>query len=95
MIPVNKYFDGKVSSLAFENAEGRTTVGVMLPGEYNFGTDTVEYMTIVAGSMTVKLPGETDWHTYHPFETFRVEKGVRFDLKIVEACAYKCIYKDA
>lgn len=95
MIPMNTYFDGKVTSLAFENQEGRTTVGVMLPGDYQFGTSTVEYMTVVSGKMKVRLPGDTAWKTYHPFDTFRVEKGVSFDLQIEEACAYKCVYTEA
>ncbi len=58
MFKVNEYFDGKVKSLAFRTAEGPATIGVMAPGEYEFGTSTVEIMTVVSGALTVKLPGE-------------------------------------
>lgn len=93
MFKVNEYYDGKVKSLAFENEEGTVTVGVMAPGEYEFGTTTVEYMTVVSGEMLVMQPGETNWKSYKPFETFIVEKDVKFKVKLNEQTAYKCIYK--
>jgi len=93
MINVNEYFDGKVKSLALENEEGPVTVGVMAPGEYEFGTSTVEYMTVTSGKLTVQLPGETDWKDYSPFDTFIVEKDSKFKVKVEEQTAYKCLYK--
>ena len=45
MFKVNEYFDGKVKSLAFKTADGPATIGVMAPGEYEYGTSTVEIMT--------------------------------------------------
>ena len=93
MFKVNEYYDGKVKSLAFENAEGNLTIGVMAPGEYEFGTSTVEYMTVVSGELTVKLPGEDEWKNYAPFETFIVEKNTSFKLIVNQETAYKCLYK--
>jgi len=93
MFKVNEYYDGKVKSLAFENNEGTVTVGVMAPGKYEFGTATVEYMTITSGVMTVQLPGENEWKSYGPFETFIVEKDKTFKVKLEEETAYKCVYK--
>ncbi len=93
MIKVNEYFEGNVKSMGLENEEGRATVGVMAPGEYEFGTSSVEYMTVVSGSMTVLLPGETKWKTYKPFQTFMVPRDAKFNLRIEEPSAYKCIYK--
>jgi len=93
MIKVNEYFEGNVKSMGLENEEGRATVGVMEAGEYEFGTSTVEYVTVVSGSMTVLLPGEAKWKTFKPFQTFMVPKDAKFNLRIGEASAYKCIYK--
>lgn len=93
MFKVNEYFDGKVKSLAFENVEGPVTCGVMAPGEYEFGTTTVEFMTVISGMLTVRLPGEAEWKSYKPFETFVVEKDIRFKVKVDEQSAYKCVYK--
>lgn len=93
MFKTNQYFDGNVMSMAFENEEGKATVGIMAPGEYEFGTSTIEYMTVISGEMTVLLPGETEWKTYKPFDTFMVAKDSKFKLTIKADCAYKCLYK--
>ena len=93
MFKVNEYFDGKVKSMAFENSEGPVTCGIMAPGEYEFGTTTVEYMTVVSGGLTVLLPGEDDWKQYKVNETFIVDKDEKFRVKVDEETAYKCVYK--
>ena len=93
MFNVNEYFDGKVKSLAFENTEGPVTIGVMAAGEYEFGTATVEYMTVTSGELLVQLPGEPEWKSYKLFETFIVEKDTKFKVKVSEPSSYKCVYK--
>jgi len=93
MFKTNEYFDGNVKSIAFSTAEGPATMGVMAAGEYEFGTSTVEYMTVISGSMTVKLPGEADWRTFKPFDTFIVPKDSKFNLRITSDAAYLCLYR--
>ena len=93
MFKTNQYFEGNVVSLSFENEEGRATIGVMAKGEYEFGTSSVEYMTVVSGEMTVLLPGESEWKTFGAYETFIVPQNSSFKLLIKSDCAYKCIYK--
>jgi len=92
-LKVNEYFDGRVKSLAFSNSEGNATIGVMAPGEYEFGTGTVEYMTVVSGKLKVLLPGKTEWKVFSMNETFIVDKDCKFKLIVEEDSAYKCIYK--
>lgn len=93
MFKTNEYFDGKVKSIAFETVECPATIGVMAEGEYEFGTSTVEYMTITAGKMEVKQPGESVWKTYKAFQTFKVEKDVKFKVKVESDTSYLCLYK--
>lgn len=93
MFATNEYFDGKVKSMALESAEGKATVGVMAAGEYEFGTSTVEVMTVISGKLSVKLPGETEWKVFKKFETFVVEKGQKFQVKATEDTPYLCLYK--
>jgi len=93
MFKVNEYFDGKVKSIGFENADGRATVGVMAPGEYEFGTSTIEYMTVISGALEIQLPGENKWKTYKPFETFVVQKDTKFKVKVAQDSSYRCLYK--
>ncbi len=93
MFKSNEYFDGNVKSIAFENSGGPATIGVMAPGEYEFDTSTVEYMTVTSGALTVLLPGEDDWKEYNEGDTFIVEKDSSFKVKVKEASAYRCLYK--
>ena len=93
MFKVNEYFDGNVKSIAFENAGGSATIGVMAPGEYEFGASTVEYMTVISGMLTVQLPGKSEWKDFKEGKTFIVEKDTTFKLKVKEPTAYRCIYK--
>lgn len=93
MFKTNEYFDGKVKSIAFKTADGLATIGVMAPGEYEFGTSTVEYMTVVSGNLTVLLPGSSEWQEFKPFETFIVPKDNKFKLIVKEDSAYLCLYR--
>lgn len=93
MFKANEYFEGKVASLALEGAEGNATVGVMAAGEYEFGTASVEIMTVISGEMAIRQPGETEYTTYKKSESFTVAKDVRFGVKVTEDTPYFCVYK--
>ena len=93
MFKVNEYFDGQVKSIAFQASDGPATVGVMAPGEYEFGTSTKEIMTVVSGVLTVRLPGGTEWKDYRAGDSFVVEKDRRFQLRGVADAAYLCLYR--
>jgi len=93
MLQVNEYFNGTVKSIALQEAEGRATVGVMAPGDYEFGTDSLEIMTVVAGRLTVKLPGAAHWQDYPAGASFQVPAKARFQLKVATDTAYLCRYR--
>ncbi len=92
MLKVNEYFDGKVKSIGFATATLPATVGVMAPGEYDFGTSELETITVVSGALTVKLPGQADWQTFDAGDTFTVAAKQRFQLQVAVATAYLCTY---
>ena len=93
MFKTNQYFEGKVVSIGLDSAEGNATVGVMAAGEYEFGTNTIEIMTVISGQLTIQQPNETEWKTYKKFESFVVAKGVKFKVKASEDTQYLCLYK--
>ncbi|OGD20378.1 MAG: hypothetical protein A2Y70_07390 [Candidatus Aminicenantes bacterium RBG_13_64_14] len=93
MFKVNEYFGGKVKSLAFKTPDGPATIGIMAPGEYEFGTSTVEIMTVVSGTLKVKLPGSDVWKDYKAGTNFTVEAGKKFQLKVAADAAYLCLYR--
>ena len=94
MFKTNEYFEGKVKSIAFSAGGGPATVGVMAPGDYEFGTDKKEIMTVVSGRLSVKLPGEADWMDFPKGGTFSVPAKSKFQLKVAEDTAYLCLYVD-
>lgn len=93
MFKVNEYFDGKVKSVGFETDDGPATIGVMAPGEYEFGTSSKEFMTVTSGRMTVKLPDTDKWKTFNQGDTFIVEPNQKFQLKIEGDASYLCLYR--
>lgn len=93
MFKTNEYFNGNVKSIAIEASEGTATIGVMAKGEYEFGTSTIEIMTVISGKLSILLPGEKDWKTFKKFESFVIEKGVKFKVKCNEDTPYFCLYK--
>ena len=93
MFKVNEYFDGTVKSIGFDMAEGPATIGVMAPGEYEFGTAKLEVMHVVAGELTVKLPGQDPWETFGAGTRFTVPANSKFQLKVACDTAYLCEYR--
>ena len=94
MFKVNEYFDGTVKSIGFAMAEGPATIGVMAPGEYEFGTSQREVMTVISGALTVKLPGASDWQTFKAGNSFEVAANAKFQLQVKVDTAYLCEYRD-
>lgn len=89
----NIYFDGNVTSRTVLFADGtKKTLGIMLPGEYEFGTAAAEVMEILAGELTVLLPGETEWKTFTANTTFQVPANSSFRLKVTKVTDYCCSY---
>lgn len=93
MFKTNEYFDGKVKSIAFNSEKGPATLGVMAAGEYEFGTSTKEYMTVISGVMEVMLPGSESWKSFNGQETFIVEKDLKFKVRTKTDVSYLCVYE--
>lgn len=91
LIKHNKYFDGKVQSLGFNNELANMTIGIMEPGEYEFSTELHEKMEIISGTLEVKIPGE---------EIIEVKDGKHFEVEAKQVfkvfakteVAYICYY---
>ena len=93
VLKVNEYFDGNVKSISFQSPTLPASVGVMAPGEYEFGTSQKETMTVISGELTVCLPGESQWRAYGPSESFIVQANQKFQLKVGGETAYLCTYE--
>lgn len=89
----NIYFDGKVTSRTLEFADGsRKTLGIMLPGDYEFSTSQEEKMEITVGDLLVKLPGQVDWQQIRGGDHFMVPANASFQLQVRQVTDYICSY---
>lgn len=89
----NIYFDGKVTSRTVIFPDGsEKTLGVMMPGEYEFNTAEKENMEIMAGELEVLLPGKDVWQEIKGGESFDVPANSKFSLKIKTLTDYCCSF---
>jgi uncharacterized protein YaiE (UPF0345 family) len=89
----NVYFDGKVTSRTVTFADGsKKSLGIMMPGDYEFGTAEKERMEILSGELDVLLPGSEEWQSIKGGESFDVPANSTFSLKIKCLTDYCCAY---
>jgi len=89
----NIYFDGKVTSRTVIFTDGsKKTLGIMLPGEYEFSTGEKELMEIISGEMDVLLPGEDAWRNMSGGQSFEVAGNAKFKLKVKTLSDYCCSF---
>jgi purine/pyrimidine-nucleoside phosphorylase len=93
MISVNEYFGGNVKSLGYATENGKSTVGVMNEGEYEFSTGSAETMTVIQGKMEVKIKGEEDINIYEDGESFDVPANSKFWVNVLFQTSYLCEYE--
>ena len=89
----NVYFDGKVTSRTVIFSDGsKKTLGVMLPGEYEFSTGEKELMEIMSGEMEVLLLGENAWKSITGGQSFEVAGNAKFKLRVKTLSDYCCSF---
>jgi purine/pyrimidine-nucleoside phosphorylase len=89
----NIYFDGKVTSRTVIFPDGtKKTLGIMFPGDYEFGTAEKEIMEILAGNLDVLLPNSAGWVTFKEGDVFEVPAQSKFSLKVKSLTDYCCSY---
>jgi len=89
----NIYFDGNVTSRTVIFSDGsKKTLGVMLPGEYEFSTGEKELMEIMSGEMEVLLPGENAWKSIAGGQSFEVAGNAKFKVRVKTLSDYCCSF---
>lgn len=89
----NVYFDGKVVShtIILDNGS-KKTLGVILPGEYHFGTEAAELMEIVSGSCNYRLDDSEENCSVKAEQSFNVPANSGFTISVTEPCHYVCSF---
>lgn len=89
----NVFFGGQVTSRSVLFPDGsRKTLGVMLPGTYEFNTADREIMEILSGDLDVQLPGAAGWKAVRGGESFDVPAKAKFSLKVKTLTDYCCSF---
>ena len=89
----NIYFEGNVTSRKVVLPDGSVkTLGIMMPGEYTFGTVQKELMEILAGEIEILLPTESKWQHISAGQSFSVISNAKFDVKVKTLTDYCCSY---
>ncbi len=87
------YFGGKVTSRTVMFADGsKKTLGIMMPGEYEFPTELAENMEMQSGDVEVLLPGETEWKAIPNGTSFDVPANSKFGIKVNNIADFCCSY---
>lgn len=89
----NVYYGGNVTSRTVFLGDGtRKTLGIILAGEYEFGTSDAEHMEVLAGSLSVLLPGSESWVSFGEGESFDVPPNCKFKVSSTVVSDYCCSY---
>ena len=89
----NVYFGGKVISRSIYLSDGsRQTLGVVLPGEYEFSTAEGEIMYVTSGEFEVLLPNASEWVSYKAGSQFELATNVTFSIRNSDITEYRCQY---
>ena len=89
----NIYFEGRVISRNITFSDGsKKTLGVMLPGEYEFKTQSREVMEIITGKLNLRLKIDNNWKIIKEGTEFKIPKNSSFKVKVIELVNYTCSY---
>jgi len=92
----NMYFNGNVTSRTVLFKDGsKKTLGVMLPGEYEFNTAEKEIMEILSGELDLLLPGQSSWQAVKGGESFEIPANAKFTMKVKTISDYCCSFTKA
>ena len=89
----NIYFKGNVISRNIFLQDGsRKTLGVMLPGKYEFNTEARELMEIMSGKLNLKIQNDEEWKLIKDGMDFNIPKNSSFQVEVLELVNYTCSY---
>ena len=92
MFKLRKYHGNRVQSLTYELDGEAASVGIISPGEYEFGAVQKETTTVCSGEIAVRVGNEKEWKTYRKGETFTVPPQTDFKMKVSGMSTYYCKY---
>ncbi len=93
MYQLRKYHGDRVQSLTYRDEKQEFSIGIIAPGEYEFGAIKKEVTTVTSGEISVWVEGSNRWSTYHKGDTFIIPEHKNFKYKVNEISTYICYYE--
>lgn len=92
MFQLKKYHGERVQSLTYDDGGKPFSVGIISPGEYEFGAIKKEITTVTSGKISVWIEGNKQWKDYSAFQEFTIPGHKNFRYKVNETSSYICFY---
>lgn len=93
MYELKKYHGDRVQSLTYDNDEVAFSVGIISPGEYQFGAIKKEIFTVTSGQISLWTEDSDEWNVFSVGETFSVPDHKNFKLGVEHISSYICFYE--
>ena len=87
----NVYEEGRCQSRTLIFSDGtKKTLGVYLPGDFEFSSDAPERVLITSGEVEVFFPGDKDWRIVRKGEIYEVPGDCVFKVRCASIAEYIC-----
>lgn len=93
MFQLRKYHGDRVQSLTYDDGKKPFSIGIIAPGEYEFGAIKKEITTVTSGKIEVWIEDDEKWKTFEKGETFTIPDHKNFKYKVNEISTYICYYE--
>lgn len=93
MFQLRKYHGERVQSLTYDDGKKAFSVGIISPGEYEFGAIKKEITTVTSGKISAWVEGNDQWQDYSAFQEFTISGHKNFRYKVSETSSYICFYE--
>lgn len=89
----NVYFNGGVTSRTVVFSDGtKKTLGIILPGEYEFTTAAPEIMEFMAGELDFRIGDGGEWQKLSGAGSFQVPANTKFTMRVKTLADYCCSF---
>ena len=93
MYELKKYHGDRVQSLTYDNDQVAFSVGIISPGEYQFGAMKKEIYTVTSGKIDAWTEESDQWNSFTAGETFTIPYRKNYKLKVTAISSYVCFYE--
>lgn len=92
MYKIREYHGSKVMSLTHEDGTNSFSIGIVSPGEFEFGAISKEKYRVTSGEIEFWEEDENHWRLIREGKEFSVVDHKNFKMKANKVSSYICFY---